>query len=156
MSRRHITVTRAACGTFVTVRMNREVLARFHRFVLPDSGSGCWVWIGPFMPNGYGKYRAGPGQPERPAHRVAYEHYVGQVPAGLQLDHLCRNRACANPQHLEPVTAAVNTDRQDHANRRKDHCPAGHPYPRAADGTWIRGTDGRRRCRVCRRAAPAR
>ena len=139
--------------------MNRETLARFSRLYrveqLPMIGSPCWVWTGPTMPNGYGKVRPGPGQRERAAHVVAFEHYVGEVEPGMQLDHLCRNRPCVNPQHLEPVTASVNTDRQDHANRRKDRCPAGHPYPRAADGTWVRGTDGRRRCPVCRRATAA-
>ena len=131
--------------------MNRESLARFHRMVLPESGTGCWLWQGPRMPNGYGKVRSGPGQRERPAHKVAYEHYVGEVDRGLQLDHLCRNRACVNPQHLEPVSPSVNTDRQDHANRRKDVCPRGHPYPRGPDGQWIRGVDGKRRCPTCRR-----
>lgn len=139
------------------MKLNRVEHARFMRHVHVEPGldsSPCWRWTGPQMPAGYGKHRV-TGQRERPAHVVAFEHYVGPVPVGLQLDHLCRNRWCVNPQHLEPVTASVNTTRQDHANRRKDHCPAGHPYPKGADGSWIRGVDGRRRCPVCRRARSA-
>jgi hypothetical protein len=72
--------------------------------------SGCWRWIGSFWPNGYGK----PSRPihgTRLAHRMMYSEHVGPIPDGMDLDHLCRNRWCCNPQHLEPVTRAVNLAR---------------------------------------------
>lgn len=113
----------------------------------PITGTPCWVWIGRhWFPNGYGAHRTGPGKGARPAHVIAYEHHVGPVPDGLQLDHRCRNRACVNPDHLEPVTGSVNTLRQDHAGRRKTHCPRGHAY---TPENTITSKDGKRRCRAC-------
>lgn len=124
--------------------LNRGELARFQRLISVKA-DGCWEWKGALMPNGYGKHRIGPGHPERAAHRISYEHYQGKIPDGLQLDHKCRNRRCVRPAHLEPVTGSVNTDRQDHANRRKTHCPAGHEYD--DENTAIRA--GKRYCREC-------
>ena len=63
---------------------------------------GCWVWLGAKMRNGYGQLVV--GGVHYAAHRYAYQELVGAIPAGLDLDHLCRNRACTNPDHLEPVT----------------------------------------------------
>lgn len=125
--------------------LNRAELARVNRLIKVDE-SGCWIWQGPRTPDGYGKHRRGPGHPERVIHRITYEHYVGPIPDGLQLDHLCRVRLCCNPEHLEPVTGSVNTDRQDHANRRKTHCPKGHEY--TPENTRI-DSAGKRHCRTC-------
>lgn len=70
---------------------------------------GCWIWKGYLQPNGYGK--AFDGKKVRMAHVVVWEAANGPVPDGLDLDHLCRNRACVRPDHLEPVTRAVNLRR---------------------------------------------
>lgn len=70
-----------------------------------DCQSGCWVWQRYINPDGYGT--VGPKR----AHRVYYERYVGPIPEGMDLDHLCRNKTCVNPAHLEPVTEAENVRR---------------------------------------------
>lgn len=85
--------------------------------------SGCWEWTGPTNNHGYGRT----GNAEY-VHRVVWRETVGPIPEGLELDHLCRNPACCNPDHLEPVTHAENMRRSLSANRAKTHCPAGHPY----------------------------
>ena len=87
--------------------------------------SGCWIWTGTrTRDGGYGQIRL-PGLyapligPMRLAHRVAYELLVGPIPAGLVLDHLCRNRRCVNPAHLEPVTQRVNIQRGETGHWRR-------------------------------------
>lgn len=77
-----------------------------------EAPSGCWLWASTLNRKGYGTIRAGGSAPKRfLAHRVAYQLVVGAIPAGLQLDHLCRVRHCVNPAHLEAVTARENLRR---------------------------------------------
>ncbi len=85
------------------------------------------------------------------AHILTYERYVGEVPAGLTLDHLCRVTRCVNPEHLEPVTRGENTRRQlaatGHHNSARTHCKHGHPF----EGAKLRvDGKGHRYCRECR------
>lgn len=85
----------------------------FLRLAIPmrvrRSRNGCWNWMGYRTPRGYGRAEfAGFTQP---AHKLSYEVFVGAVPEGLILDHLCRNHACVRPSHLEPVTPKVNRQR---------------------------------------------
>ena len=119
---------------------------RFWGKVDKNGPTGCWLWTASITRSGYGHFRI--GSKLHPAHRVAYELSIGQIPEGLQLDHLCRVRRCVNPKHLEPVTNQENCLRGDNAQRRKTHCPKGHPYDVK---NTIHKKDNRRICRTCTR-----
>lgn len=85
----------------------------FWRSVDQRGQSECWEWLGRVDRHGYGSYRRNISRQTVHwlAHRVTYELLVGPIPDGLVIDHLCRNRACVNPSHMEPVTGRVNTQR---------------------------------------------
>lgn len=109
--------------------------------------SGCWLWLGAKMNNGYGQLVV--GSVHWAAHRYSYTELIGEIPPGLDLDHLCRNRACTNPAHLEPVTRSENLFRGNTGkHKRPDICPAGHPY--SGDNLYMHPS-GRRNCRACAR-----
>lgn len=128
---------------------------RFWAKVRVDDSSGCWSWTAGQRRGGYGRYRTGgKGSPSGVSHRWAYEQLVGPVPSGLQLDHLCRNRLCCNPAHLEAVTPRENTLRgmtKAAWNAAKTHCAAGHDY--SEQNTRLIQRRGRieRHCRLCGR-----
>lgn len=112
--------------------------------------TGCLEWTGSQNGHGYGQIKVG-GRPEK-VHRLMYQLWVGEIPEGLSIDHLCRNRICAAPDHLEAVTLSENTRRQlesiGHHNAKKTHCPQGHPYDEENTRYATRGTG--RVCRPCR------
>lgn len=100
--------------------------------------------MGGMLLSGYGQFYEGPGRPLTRAHRYAYVSAVGYIPDGLVLDHLCNNKRCVNPSHLEPVTAAENIRRAAH--RSGFRC--GHPY--TDENSYVRRDQPTtRQCRIC-------
>lgn len=109
-----------------------------------DVETRCWRWLGSKTPGGYGRVTF--EKKFRSAHRFSYETFVGPIPPGLQIDHLCEQPECVNPDHLEPVTPLQNSYRAAAHNGRKTACPQGHRY--TLDNMTL--SSGRRYCRACR------
>lgn len=130
-------------------RRKQPITERFWGKVCFDCNEqGCWKWMGG-LSKGYGRFYPVHGQ-ETAAHLFAYRLLVGPIPFGLQLDHLCRNRWCCNPQHVEPVTSQVNLLRgigPTATNAAKVACPRGHPYD--LFNTYV-DSKGSRHCKQCR------
>lgn len=137
-------------------RVGRVRVARstegFWALVDKRGPSDCWRWLGPLNTAGYGRYWS---HPYVASHRFSWVQTNGPVPDGLQLDHLCRNRACVNPAHLEPVTRRENILRGVSPvaeNARRDRCGQGHEFD--AENTYV--WQGHRMCRICRAARKRR
>ena len=126
---------------------------RFDAKWMPEPNTGCWLWTAATQGNGYGKFTVEGKQVY--AHRHAFERWVGPIPTGLTIDHLCRVRNCVNPDHLEPVTHRENLLRGETinaANAAKTHCVRGHEF---TPGNTYVYRDGRY-CRTCHADAEAR
>jgi hypothetical protein len=126
----------------------QDVSSRFFQRV--DKTDGCWLWTGRKNTKGYGRLTID-GRTTG-AHRWSYEYHVGPIPEGLVIDHLCRNRGCVNPDHLEPVTQKENVRRGEAGQRT--HCYAGHEF--TPENTIMRTSPSvshpYRVCKTCRQA----
>lgn len=130
----------------MTLRLLERLLKR------TEQDGDCWSWTGAKCSEGYGRIQVEMGRRQGRigiTHRVAYELLVGAIPAGAHLDHLCRNRACVNPEHLEPVDCRTNVLRGSGlsaVNASKTHCKRGHEF---TEDNTRRDRNGSRYCRAC-------
>jgi hypothetical protein len=134
----------------------RSDLERVCEKLRHDGDADCWLWIGPLDADGYaaqmkvGSRTDGSRSAVRP-HRWMYEHFIGPIPTGLVIDHLCRQRNCLNPLHMEAVTTEENTARG--ARATMTHCHRGHVFA----GLNLRiSASGGRVCKTCFREYQAR
>lgn len=134
----------------------KDFWTRFHAKYSVDPTSNCWIW---FAAKGRGYGVISYHGKDRCAHKIAYELTYGKVRRGLELDHLCKQSLCVNPEHLEPVTHSENCKRGRHAEVCRargaliTHCPKGHSY--SGENLYVK-PNGRRECRQCVRDAGAR
>lgn len=131
--------------------MPKSLLERLESKYVVDASSGCWNWIGATA-NKRNKWVYGLIMVDRKlqmAHRAMYEQKVGKIPDGLQIDHLCRNTRCVNPDHLEPVTAKENIARSINFQSSKKQCVNGHEL--VGSNLYVK-PNGNRECRICRKA----
>ncbi len=110
--------------------------------------NGCWEWTSTKSGNGYGQFWF--NKKMHNSHKISYEFFLGDIPTGLEIDHLCRNRICCNPSHLEAVTHKENTLRGigiTAINFKKTHCKNGHEF--TPENIYV-SKEGFRYCVICR------
>jgi hypothetical protein len=122
---------------------------RVRRRVDENAPGGCWLWTGYVDPNGYGIVSI-KGVSVR-VHRAVYWWLVEVIPHRVEIDHLCANKHCCNPDHLQAVPHKLNVARGNAGKHMaaKTHCPKGHPY--AGDNLYVDKVNGNRKCRACQR-----
>lgn len=134
---------------------------RFWNNVNKKDDNSCWLWLGYLDKGGYGTTHLSSTECINAksrtvwAHRAAYELLIGPIPSTLVIDHLCRNRGCVNPKHMELVTSKENVMRGMGIcakNKVKTHCPKGH----VLSGVNLYAYGNRRHCRTCNKATKAR
>ena len=125
--------------------MTPRQLNSFDRRHMPEPNTGCWLWIGGLKPDGYARFNT-----RKTGHQMSFEHWIGKVPEGKEIDHICNMRCCVNPKHLQAITHKENIAKSGawEFNRKKTNCPKGHPY--SGDNLYVLGTN--RQCKICRRA----
>lgn len=139
------------------MKLNKKDLKRFRECFQEGHPDDCWEWRGNIASNGYGRFFLLKGRERKyvGAHRIAYTHAKGKIKN--HIDHLCRNRKCVNPNHLEDVTCKENVLRgvgPAAINARKTQCPKGHPYDRVVQ---YKGRNHPTRvCSICNRESVRR
>lgn len=129
-------------GWFLGGGRIRGMSSKYDSPIIPailDDNTECWNWDGPITRSGYGRVGG------EPAHRWVYRKVTGDLPE-FELDHLCRNPRCVNPQHIEPVTHAQNMER---AKLAHTHCKNGYLFTAANEKIWFENGRSYRRCRTC-------
>ena len=149
-------MTQQLTAAWLEMATDARTLRRF--FAKVALNGTCWEWqafVG--KRDGYGRFHV--LNKPRLAHRISWQLLRGPIAPGLQVDHLCKNRRCVNPSHLEPVTAHINVMRSDSPRLTSlraaavTHCPYGHEY--TPQNTYVSPVNTRR-CRVCQRASVSR
>lgn len=151
-----VDMARAAIEAMRVEDLKLELAKRKFDELYTIDDDGCFVWFGPMdKRDGYGRFYDGSGK-TKTAYRFAWQYHCGEVPAGMVLDHTCRNRACVNHTHLRVVTNAENVlcgEGITAGNLAKTHCPHGHSL--GEENLYIR-PDGARGCRQCLNEASRR
>lgn len=124
--------------------MSREHL--FWRKV--EFSDDCWLWTAGVNEAGYGRFHTGGTPKVMYAHRYSYQLANGPIPEGMEINHVCRTRACVNPAHLQLI-GVIEHRRLD--ARRADHCPQGHVYDEANTYVEVTKTSRKKKCRACAR-----
>lgn len=130
------------------MKLNKSTQSRFESKYKIDSKTGCWNWVAGLQEGGYGQFSS---KETGLAHRYSYILYTGPIPKGTQIDHLCFNRKCVNPNHMEAVSPRLNVLRSNNIaskNFYKTKCWRGHDF--SVDNTY-RAPTGNRHCKSCRK-----